>query len=106
MNPSDRPTPPTSLLNPCAPFSLSSSSLITHHTHTSHIHTDPNLLDTLEAYDGSPNFLATLDLDRDALTKAIIGTMGDIDAYQLPDAKGYAAFSRCVCWGVFGGGGG
>jgi hypothetical protein len=22
--------------------------------------------------------------------------MGDIDAYQLPDAKGYAAFSRCA----------
>lgn len=55
---------------------------------------DPNLLDTLEAYDGSPDFLRKLDLDQDALTKAIIGTMGDIDAYQLPDAKGYAAFSR------------
>ena len=26
--------------------------------------------------------------------QAIIGTMGDIDAYQLPDAKGYAAMSR------------
>jgi hypothetical protein len=39
-------------------------------------------------------FLRTLELDDDALTKAIIGTMGDLDAYQLPDAKGYAAFSR------------
>lgn len=55
---------------------------------------DPNLLDTLESYDGSPDFLRNIDMDKDALTKAIIGTMGDIDAYQLPDAKGYAAFSR------------
>ncbi|GBF88872.1 presequence protease [Raphidocelis subcapitata] len=55
---------------------------------------DPNLLDTLEAYDGSPAFLKGLELDTDALTKAVIGTMGDIDAYQLPDAKGYAQFSR------------
>lgn len=56
--------------------------------------TDPNLLDTLESYDGSPAFLQSLQLDKEGLTKAIIGTMGDIDAYQLPDAKGYAAFSR------------
>jgi hypothetical protein len=58
---------------------------------------DPNLLDTLEAYDGSVDFLRSLELDGDALTKAIIGTMGDLDAYQLPDAKGYTAFSRCGC---------
>lgn len=31
---------------------------------------------------------------QDALTKAIIGTIGDIDSYQLPDAKGYTAFLR------------
>lgn len=54
-------------------------------------------MDTLEAYDGSPDFLRTLDLDKDGLTKAIIGTMGDIDAYQLPDSKGYSAFSRYGC---------
>jgi hypothetical protein len=57
-------------------------------------HTDPNLLDTLTAYDGSPDFLRTLELDKEGLTKAIIGCMGDIDAYQLPDSKGYSAFSR------------
>ncbi|KAI8467060.1 MAG: peptidase M16C associated-domain-containing protein [Monoraphidium minutum] len=55
---------------------------------------DPNLLDTLESYDGTAGFLRSLTLDSDALTKAVIGTMGDIDAYQLPDAKGYAQFSR------------
>jgi presequence protease len=28
------------------------------------------------------------------LTKSIIGTIGDVDAYQLPDAKGRTAFMR------------
>jgi len=28
------------------------------------------------------------------LTKAIIGAIGDIDAYQLPDAKGYTSMMR------------
>ncbi len=40
------------------------------------------------------DFLRSLELDRDALTKAIIGTIGDIDSYQLPDAKGHTAFMR------------
>ena len=28
------------------------------------------------------------------LTRSIIGTIGDIDAYQLPDAKGYSSMVR------------
>jgi Zn-dependent M16 (insulinase) family peptidase len=57
---------------------------------------DPNLLKTLDAFDGSQAFLRSLatSLDGDALTKAIIGTIGDVDAYQLPDAKGYSALMR------------
>lgn len=55
---------------------------------------DPNLLDTLDVYDGTPAWLKSLDLDQDALTKAIIGTVGDIDAYQLPDARGHSALMR------------
>lgn len=51
---------------------------------------DPNLLKTLDVYDGTSNFLKELEMDDDALTKAIIGTIGDVDAYQLPDAKGYS----------------
>jgi Zn-dependent M16 (insulinase) family peptidase len=54
---------------------------------------DPNLVKTLDNYDGTVQFLRDLQLDDDALTKAIIGTIGDVDAYQLPDAKGY---TRCV----------
>ncbi|GAB2222516.1 hypothetical protein Droror1_Dr00016634 [Drosera rotundifolia] len=55
---------------------------------------DPNLLKTLDIYDGTGDFLRSLDMDSDALAKAIIGTIGDIDAYQLPDAKGYSSLLR------------
>ncbi|KAL9174142.1 hypothetical protein ABFS82_02G032700 [Erythranthe guttata] len=55
---------------------------------------DPNLLKTLDIYDGTSNFLRELEMDNDALTKAIIGTIGDVDSYQLPDAKGYSSLSR------------
>ena len=40
------------------------------------------------------DFLRSLHLTSDELTKAIIGTIGDIDSYQLPDAKGRTAFLR------------
>lgn len=55
---------------------------------------DPNLLETIEAYDGTAAFLRTAHLGQEELTKAIIGTIGDVDSYQLPDAKGYSAMSR------------
>ncbi|XP_057787461.1 presequence protease 1, chloroplastic/mitochondrial [Salvia miltiorrhiza] len=55
---------------------------------------DPNLLKTLDIYDGTSNFLRELEMDDDALTKAIIGTIGDVDSYQLPDAKGYSSLMR------------
>ncbi|VAI61010.1 unnamed protein product [Triticum turgidum subsp. durum] len=55
---------------------------------------DPNLLKTLEVYDGTAKFLRELEVDDDALTKAIIGTIGDVDSYQLPDAKGYSSLMR------------
>lgn len=53
---------------------------------------DPNLLKTLDVYDGTADFLRGLAMDDDALTKAIIGTIGDVDSYQLPDAKGYSRY--------------
>ncbi len=34
------------------------------------------------------------DLDEEELTKSIIGTIGDLDAHMLPDAKGYASMVR------------
>ncbi|XP_020110231.1 presequence protease 2, chloroplastic/mitochondrial-like isoform X1 [Ananas comosus] len=55
---------------------------------------DPNLLKTLAIYDGTAGFLQELELDDDSLTKAIIGTIRDLEGYQLPDAKGYSSLLR------------
>ena len=58
---------------------------------------DPNLAATLENYDKAAAFLKGLDSSRlsdNELTKAIIGAIGDLDAYQLPDAKGYTSMMR------------
>ena len=53
---------------------------------------DPNLLGTLKNYAGAVDFLRTIELSEDELTKAIIGAIGQMDAHLLPDAKGYASF--------------
>ncbi len=55
---------------------------------------DPNLLGTLANYDGTSTFLHNLELPEDELVKSIIGAIGTLDAYQLPDAKGYSALAR------------
>ncbi|KAL0031729.1 hypothetical protein WJX79_003426 [Trebouxia sp. C0005] len=57
---------------------------------------DPNLLKTVDNYDGTVEFLRKLELDNDSLTKSIIGTIGDVDSYQLPDSKGRTAFMRHI----------
>jgi Zn-dependent M16 (insulinase) family peptidase len=55
---------------------------------------DPNLIGTLENYDGTPAFLKSLEIPEAELKKAIIGAIGDMDGYQLPDAKGYTSMVR------------
>jgi hypothetical protein len=55
---------------------------------------DPNLLETLENYDRTAGFLKNLNLSESELTKSIIGSIGELDAYMLPDAKGYTAMLR------------
>ena len=55
---------------------------------------DPNLTKTLEAFDGAGGFLKNTELHEDEITKGIIGTIGDIDQYRLPDAKGYISMVR------------
>jgi Zn-dependent M16 (insulinase) family peptidase len=55
---------------------------------------DPNLLATLETFDLAGNFLSNLELGREELVKSITGAIGDMDAYQLPDAKGYTSMLR------------
>jgi Zn-dependent M16 (insulinase) family peptidase len=55
---------------------------------------DPHLLETLQVYDESARFLRNLNLDRDELTKAIIGTISDLEPHLLPDAKGWVSLDR------------
>lgn len=55
---------------------------------------DPNLMSTLDIYDQTAELLRTADMSDDELTKNIIGAIGAMDAYQLPDAKGYTSMMR------------
>jgi len=55
---------------------------------------DPNLLRTIETFDRTARFLEDTALSDDELTKAIIGAIGDLDSYMLPDAKGFASLIR------------
>jgi presequence protease len=55
---------------------------------------DPNLLKTLDNFDQSVDFLRQIDLSENELTKAIIGAIGNIDSYLLPDARGYISMMR------------
>ncbi|NOH02380.1 MAG: peptidase M16 [Chloroflexi bacterium] len=60
---------------------------------------DPNLDHTLANYDKAAEFLKSLDstrLNENELKKAIIAAIGDLDAYQLPDAKGYTSMMRYI----------
>jgi presequence protease len=55
---------------------------------------DPNTMKTVDIFDQSSKFLRDIDLSDDELTKGIIGAIGDIDDYKLPDAKGYSSMAQ------------
>jgi Zn-dependent M16 (insulinase) family peptidase len=55
---------------------------------------DPNLFGTLDNFDRSAEYLRTAEISADEIRKSIIGAIGAIDAYRLPDAKGYTSFVR------------
>jgi Zn-dependent M16 (insulinase) family peptidase len=57
---------------------------------------DPNIRKTLDAFDKTADYLRTAQISENELTKAIIGAIGDIDEYMLPDAKGYASLARTL----------
>ena len=62
-----------------------------------YLRSSPTAIRTIEAYDNAAAFLKGLDASRltdNELTKAIIAAIGDLDAYQLPDAKGYSSMLR------------
>jgi Zn-dependent M16 (insulinase) family peptidase len=55
---------------------------------------DPNLIETLDVYDRTGAFLREAEVHDAELTKSIIGVIGHIDHYRLPDAKGFASTLR------------
>ena len=56
---------------------------------------DPNLLKTLDVYDGAAAALRG-EIGQADLVRAVIGVVGDLDRPQFPDAKGYAAMWRLL----------
>ena len=43
---------------------------------------------TISAYDGIADYLSGMSLNREELERAIVGAIGDLDLYMLPDARG------------------
>jgi hypothetical protein len=56
---------------------------------------DPNLLQTLDTYDHADGFLRR-EIGDAELARSIIGVIGRMDGYQLPDAKGYSAMIQTL----------
>ncbi len=56
---------------------------------------DPNVESTLAAYDNMAAYLEETALSDAELNRAIVGTIGGIDTYLLPNARGRKAL---VCW--------
>jgi Zn-dependent M16 (insulinase) family peptidase len=57
---------------------------------------DPNVRGTLDIFARTAGHLASMPISRRELDAAIIGAMGEVDAYMLPDAKGSAAHTRAL----------
>lgn len=57
---------------------------------------DPNIMDTLEVFNRAGRHLSQNPPGAEALNAAIVGAIGELDAYLLPDAKGSLAFSRIL----------
>ncbi|MEF3695929.1 insulinase family protein [Desulfolutivibrio sp.] len=57
---------------------------------------DPGTLRTLEVFREAGNYLRTVDLSAEEMEQAIVGAIGDLDAYMLPDAQGNAAMGRIL----------
>ncbi len=57
---------------------------------------DPGALRTLEVFREAGNYLRTVDLSPQDMEQAIVGAIGDLDAYMLPDAQGNAAMGRIL----------
>ncbi len=51
---------------------------------------DPNLLDTIDVYDKASSFLKAGVGEQD-LVRSVIGVIGTVDTYRLPDSKGFTS---------------
>ena len=51
---------------------------------------DPNLLETIDNYDNAAAFLRQ-PIGAQDLTRSVIGVIGAVDTYRLPDAKGFTS---------------
>ncbi len=58
---------------------------------------DPGVKETLAVYDKTCEYLRTFDPTQRELDGAIVGAIGDLDSYMLPDAKGAASLTRHLC---------
>lgn len=58
---------------------------------------DPSIMGTLRVYDAAAEYLRAFTPDKRELTRAIVGAVGDLDAYLLPDARGAASLTRYLC---------
>ena len=57
---------------------------------------DPNLDRTLEVFDKAAHYLDKLRLSPEELDKSIVGAIGAMDTYLLPDAKGFTSMIRDI----------
>ncbi len=55
---------------------------------------DPNIWQTLQAFDSCADFLTNTDFSQEEIDKAVIGAIGELDRYRLPDAKGLISLLR------------
>jgi presequence protease len=55
---------------------------------------DPNLLETLKTYDATGAFLREAEISKAEIARSIIGVIGRLDDYLLPDAKGFTSLRR------------
>ena len=58
---------------------------------------DPNVERTLEVYRGAADYLGNLTMTKTDVSRAVVGAIGDMDAYMLPGAKGATAMWRRLC---------
>ena len=55
---------------------------------------DPNLIKTLNNYDGIAPFLREHAPTQAEVERAVIGVIGSLDSYELPDSKGFTSLTR------------